>query len=217
MAVAKKRPKKIYMPGDLGDARTRRKYRKSGPVITYMQAEAFNKMGETICLDEFLKLPDTRAKDVMLELSSISDQKLADEWKVQTSFVRKIRRILGIQKDHSGAIVANTDILCEKWPPTYRPRKRRTVEVQETMKIVDEDLESSDERTFTESSKGFSFSLEGVFTASEIEKRLEALAIMVACSIGSKYSIKISLDEIVDFEEVCKQDRDLDLHEINTL
>jgi len=40
-------------------------------------------------LYRFLQLPDTRAKDVMLELSSISDQRLADEWKVQTSFVRK--------------------------------------------------------------------------------------------------------------------------------
>ncbi|HHV35474.1 MAG TPA: hypothetical protein GXX59_07845 [Syntrophomonadaceae bacterium] len=198
MAVGKKRPKKIYMPGDLGDAATRRNYRKSGPVVIYKHMEAFNKMGETIALSDFLQLPDTRAKDVMLELSSISDQRLADEWKVQTSFVRKIRRILGIQKDHSGSVVATTDILSDQWPPTYRPR-RRTVEVQETMKITEEDLETSKKGDSPD--KGFSFSLEGVFPAVEIEKRLESLAVMTACSRSSKYSIKICLKEIMEPEE----------------
>lgn len=198
MAVGKKRPKKIYMPGDLGDAATRRNYRKSGPVVIYKHMEAFNKMGETIALSDFLQLPDTRAKDVMMELSSISDQKLADEWKVQTSFVRKIRRILGIQKDHSGTVVATTDILSEKWPPTYRPR-RRTVEVQETMKITEEDIETSEKDS--PDSIGFSFSLEGVFSAVEIEKRLESLAVMAACSRSSRYSIKICLEEIIDPDE----------------
>ncbi len=198
MAVGKKRPKKIYMPGDLGDAATRRNYRKSGPVVIYKHMEAFNKMGETIALSDFLQLPDTRAKDVMLELSSISDQRLADEWKVQTSFVRKIRRILGIQKDHSGSVVATTDILSDQWPPTYRPR-RRTVEVQETMKITEEDLETSKKGDSPD--KGFSFSLEGVFPAVEIEKRLESLAVMTACSRSSKYSIKICLKEIIDTDE----------------
>ena len=155
-------------------------------------------MGETIALSDFLQLPDTRAKDVMMELSSISDQKLADEWKVQTSFVRKIRRILGIQKDHSGTVVATTDILSEKWPPTYRPR-RRTVEVRETMKITEEDIETSEKDS--PDSIGFSFSLEGVFSAVEIEKRLESLAVMAACSRSSRYSIKICLEEIIDPDE----------------
>lgn len=199
MAVGKKRPKKIYMPGDLGDASTRRNYRKSGPLVIYKHMEAFNKMGETIALSDFLQLPDTKAKDVMLELSSISDQKLADEWNVQTSFVRKIRRILGIQKDHSGTVVATTDIMSDKWPPTYRPR-RRTVEVQETMKITEEDIETSEEDA-TFDTKGFSFSLEGIFLAVELEKRLESLAVMVACSCSSKYSIKISLEEIIDTDD----------------
>jgi hypothetical protein len=196
MAVGKKRPKKIYMPGDLGDAATRRNYRKSGPVVIYKHMEAFNKMGETIALSDFLQLPDARAKDVMLELSGISDQRLAEQWKVQTSFVRKIRRILGIQKDHSGAVVATTDILSEQWPPAYRPRKR-TVELQETMKITEEDVETS-EKDASPDSKGFRFSLEGVFPAIEIEKRLESLAVMTSCSRSSKYSVKICLEEIID-------------------
>lgn len=206
MAVGKKKPKKIYMPGDLGDSKTRRNYRKSGPVVIYKYMEAFNKMGETISLSDFLQLPDTSAKNVMMDLSSISDQRLADEWSVQTSFVRKIRRILGIQKDHSGEIVATTDIMRDKWPPTYRPRKR-TVEVQETMKITEEDLDSS-HKDDTSESRGFSFSLEGVFAAGEIEKRLESLAVMTACARSSKYSIKIYLKELIEPEESCEQEQD---------
>lgn len=206
MAVGKKKPKKIYMPGDFGDSKTRRNYRKSGPVVIYKYMEAFNKMGKTIALSDFLQLPDTRAKDVMMELSSISDQMLADEWKVQTSFVRKIRRILGIQKDHSGEVVATTDIISEKWPPTYRPRKR-TVEVQETMKITEEDMESSQKEDSSES-RGFSFSLEGIFSAGEIEKRLESLAVMTACARSSKYSIKIYLKELIEPDENNEQEQD---------
>lgn len=207
MAVGKKKPKKIYMPGDLGDSKTRRNYRKSGPVVIYKHMEAFNKMGETIALSDLLQLPDTSAKGVMMELSSISDQRLAEEWKIQTSFVRKIRRILGIQKDHSGAVVATTDIISEKWPPTYRPRRKRTVEVQETMKITEEDVESAERETSVENS-GFNFSLEGVFSAGEIEKRLESLAVMTACARSSKYSIKIYLKELIEPDEDNKQEED---------
>jgi hypothetical protein len=61
MAVGKKKPKKIYMPGDFGDSKTRRNYRKSGPVVIYKYMEAFNKMGETIALSDFLQLPSERA------------------------------------------------------------------------------------------------------------------------------------------------------------
>jgi hypothetical protein len=206
MAVGKKKPKKIYMPGDFGDSKTRRNYRKSGPVVIYKYMEAFNKMGETIALSDFLQLPYTRAKDVMMELSSLSDQMLADEWEVQTSFVRKIRRILGIQKDHSGEVVATTDIISEKWPPTYRPRKKRTVEVQETMRITEEEMESSQHEDSSES-RGFNFSLEGVFSAGEIEKRLESLAVMTACARNSKYSIKIKLKELIEPNENNEQEQ----------
>lgn len=200
MAVGKKRPKKIYMPGDLGDAATRRNYRKSGPVIIYKQMEASNKMGETISLSEILQMPDTKAREVMLELSSLSDQKLADEWKVQTSFVRKVRRILGIQKDHSGEVVATTDILSDKWPPTYRPRKR-TVELQETMRVIDETGDSTETITIPQKNRGFNFSLEGIFPAAEVEKRLESLAAMAACVCSNKLFIKITMEEIISPEE----------------
>ena len=200
MAVGKKRPRKIYMPGDLGDAATRRNYRKSGPVIIYKQMEASSEMGETISLSEILQMPDTKAREVMLELSSMSDQKLADQWNVQTSFVRKVRRILGIQKDHSGEVVATTEILSDKWPPTYRPRKR-TVELQKTMRVIDEEGVSTDTLSIPQKNRGFNFSLEGVFPADEVEKRLESLAVMAACSCSNKLSIKINIEEIISPEE----------------
>jgi len=197
MPVGKKKPKKIYMPGDLGDATTRRNYRKSGPVITYKYVEAFNDMGNAISLNEFLQLPDTQAKDIMLELSKMSDQELALEWNVQTSFIRKIRHILGIKKDHSGSIVSNTDILSDKWPPVYRPRKRvctavveKNIEHAEIQMSVP--IQCADEKEIN----GFYFSLEGIFPAGEIQKRIEALALMASCSPQSKFSVKIILEEV---------------------
>lgn len=186
------------MPGDIGDAATRRNYRKSGPVTIYKYVEAFDDMGNAISLNEFLQLPDTQAKDIMLELSDMSDQKLADEWEVQTSFVRKIRHILGIKKDHSGSIISNTDILSDKWPPVYRPRKRvYTTVVEKNIERAEIQM-SVPAQCIDEKINGFYFSLEGVFSAEEIQKRIEALALMASCSPQSKFSVKIVLKEESD-------------------
>jgi len=198
MPVGKKKPKKILMPGDLGDAATRRNYRKPGPVIIYKYAEAFDKMGKAISLNEFLKLSDAQAKDVMLELSKMSDQELASEWKVHTSFIRKIRHILGIRKDHSGSVVANADILSDKWPPVYRPRKRVAAAAvfEEKMQLPQIRVPAAAQVEEQKDARGFFFSLEGVFPASEVQKRIEALALMASCSPQSRFAVTIKLEEV---------------------
>jgi hypothetical protein len=66
------------------------------------------------------------------------------------------------------------------------------------MKITEEDIDHVSEKDDLFDGKGFSFSLEGIFSAGELEKRLESLAVMAACSRSSKYSIRISLQEIID-------------------
>lgn len=198
MPAGKKKPKKIYMPGDLGDAATRRNYRKPGPVTIYKYVEAFNKMGKTISLDEFLNLSDAQAKDIMLELSKMSDQELASEWEVQTSFIRKIRHILGIRKDHSGTVVSNSDTLSNKWPPVYRPRRRLTAAavLEEKVQLQEIQLPAAVKMAEQKDARGFFFSLEGVFPAGEIQKRIEALALMASCSPHSRFSVKITLEEV---------------------
>jgi hyperosmotically inducible protein len=106
MAVGKKRPKKIYMPGDLGDAATRRNYRKSGPVVIYKHMEAFNKMGETIALSDFLQLPDARAKDVVegeVQLQGIVDTLKEKEW--AEDLVRQVSGVKGV----ANAVSISTD------------------------------------------------------------------------------------------------------------
>jgi hypothetical protein len=37
--AAKKHPHKIYMPGDVGDSKARREYRKPGPVVIVRKGE----------------------------------------------------------------------------------------------------------------------------------------------------------------------------------
>lgn len=198
MPIGKKRPRKIYMPGDLGDSKSRRLYRKPGPVITYKLREDYKIMSDILPLEEFLKLPVERAKEVMLDLSrNISDQKLAAEWSTQISYVRKLRCILGIHKDHSGRVTSVSEIKCEKWPPALRLRSRQTV--KEAEKIVPIPLANYELQgdINAQKVKSFTFSLEGIFTAEELNKRIDAIKTLMINSSESKYALSISLEEIV--------------------
>ncbi|MGB9792905.1 MAG: hypothetical protein ACPLTR_10080 [Thermacetogeniaceae bacterium] len=143
-------------------------------------------MDEILPLQEFLRLPVERAKEVMLELSqNISDQQLATKWSTQVTYVRKLRFVLGIHKDHSGRVVSVSNVRCEKWPPVYRLRPRQQIE-------------KKGEKIFpVPRVKGFSFSLDGVFSGEEISKRLDAIKTLMIGSGDKKYVLSVMLEEVV--------------------
>lgn len=156
-------------------------------------------MSEIMPLGEFLQLPVEEAKRVMLELSrNISDQKLACEWSTQANYVRKLRSILGIHKDHSGTVTQVSDIKCEKWPPSFRLRARRQnrANPDKVVQIPLAGVENS-EGIGGGKGKGFTFTLEGIFTADELNKRIEVIKSLMATSINSTYALNISLEEII--------------------
>ncbi len=197
MPAAKKKPKKIYMPCDFGDRKTRREYRKPGPVVIYKKVEAFNKMGEVLALEELLALPVDQARTVMLDLSkTISDQKLAAAWSTHFTLVRKLRSILGIHKNHSGTIVNVTEIQGEKWPPAFRlpTRKARG----RTEKVVVMQGAAGELAAMPEPEvRGLTLSIKGTYSGAELEPRIEAIRTLLGSCAGSRYTISISLDELI--------------------
>jgi hypothetical protein len=201
MPAAKKKPKKIFMPCDFGDRKTRREYRKPGPVIIYKKVEAFDEMGEVLALKELLALPVDQAKEVMLELSkTISDQKLAEAWSTHFTLVRKLRSILGIHKNHSGTIVNVTDIQGDKWPPAFRLSSRRaggrTGGRTEKVVVMQNAV---DERTAVPQSgvSGLTLSIRGSFSGAELGPRIEAISTLLSNCTGSRYTIDLSLNEVI--------------------
>jgi hypothetical protein len=212
MPAAKKKPKKIYMPCDLGDRKTRREYRKPGPVVIYKKVEAFNEMGEVLALKELLSLPVDQAKEVMLELCrTISDQKLAEAWSTHFTLVRKLRSILGIHKNHSGAIIDVTAIQDDKWPPSFRLTTRRhqagATEKVVVMQSLGEEQDAAPHRAHpldgyptrdtTRQAGGLTLSIRGTYSGAELEPRIEAIRALLSGSGNSRYAIELSLDEIV--------------------
>ena len=197
MPAAKKKPKKIFMPSDFGDRKARREYRKPGPVIIYKKVEAFNEMGEVLALEELLALPVDQAKAVMLDLSkTISDQKLAGAWSTHFTLVRKLRSILGIHKNHSGTIVNVTEIQEDKWPPAFRlpTRKARS----RTEKVVVMQGAISDLAAAAEpAARGLVLSIKGTYSGVELEPRIEAIRALLAGCAGGRYTISLSLDEVI--------------------
>ncbi len=197
MPAAKKKPKKIYMPCDLGDRKTRREYRRPGPVVTYKKVEAFNEMGEILTLQELLSLPVEQAKEVMLELSRAnSDQKLAATWSTHFTLVRKLRSILGIHKNHSGTIVNVTEILGDKWPPSFRLTTRRHQSRASEKVVVMQAI--GEEQIFAPAAvRGLALSIRGIYSGTELEPRIEAIRALLSGSGNTRYTIDLSLDEVI--------------------
>jgi hypothetical protein len=197
MPAAKKKPKKIYMPSDFGDRKTRREYRKPGPVIIYKKVEAFNEMGEVLALEELLALPVDQAKAVMLDLSkTISDQKLAGAWSTHFTLVRKLRSILGIHKNHSGTIVNVTEIQDDKWPPAFRLPARKARSRTEKVVVMQgaiNEVAAAPEPAV----RGLSLSIKGTYSGVELEPRIEAIRGLLANCTGGRYTINLSLDEVI--------------------
>ncbi len=197
MPAAKKKPKKIYMPSDLGDRKARREYRKPGPVIIYKKVEAFNEMGEVLALEELLALPVDHAKAVMLDLSkTISDQKLAEVWSTHFTLVRKLRSILGIHKNHNGTIVNVTEIQGDKWPPAFRLPARRAKARTEKVVAMQGAADHVAAAQLAEI-RGLSLSIRGTYSGAELEPRIEAIRTLLSSCAGSRYTISLSLDEVI--------------------
>ncbi len=205
MPAAKKKPKKIYMPSDFGDRKTRREYRKPGPVIIYKKVEAFNEMGEVLALEELLALPVDQAKAVMLDLSkTISDQKLAGAWSTHFTLVRKLRSILGIHKNHSGTIVNVTEIQEDKWPPAFRlPTRKarsRTEKVVAMQGAIDKVAAAPEPAV-----RGLALSIKGTYSGAELEPRIEAIRALLKNCTGSRYTISLSLDEAIPARAIARE------------
>jgi hypothetical protein len=198
MPAAKKKPKKIFMPSDFGDRKARRDYRKPGPVVVYKKVEAFNEMGEVLALEELLALPVDQAKAVMLDLSkTISDQKLAGAWSTHFTLVRKLRSILGIHKNHSGTIVDVTEIQEDKWPPAFRLPTRKARSRAEKVVVMQSTIDEIAAVAPETAVRGLTLSIKGTYSGVDLEPRIEAIRALLANCTGGRYTISLSLDEVI--------------------
>lgn len=184
MALAgKKRPRKILSPMDFGDAATRRKYCRSGLVITYRKGEIPTEAN--ISFEEFMKIEDkTEAQNVLKQLvANNSDSRLAEHWGIPLHRVKTLRNDLGLIKDRKGDLIEIREP--EKWGATKRTRKRtkKPAETQENEKLLS--IVPDNE---------FQVMLTGVFSVDELGDRLEALRAMLP-SVSGKFFTEIRLRE----------------------
>jgi hypothetical protein len=184
--VGKKRPRKILSPMDFGDAATRRKYRRSGLVITYMKGEIPTEA--SITFDEFLKIEDkVEAQTVMRQLvADNSDARLAEHWGVPLHRIKTLRSDLGLIKDRTGELIEIKEP--EKWGKTRRPRK--------TVVPMDREVKAPilQEEQQAVNNNQFQVVLRGTFSVDELSSRLEALRAMLP-AVSGNFSVDIQLKE----------------------
>ncbi len=183
--VGKKRPRKILSPMDFGDAATRRKYRRSGLVITYMKGEIPTEAN--ITFDEFLRIEDKMEAQTVLKqlVTNNSDTRLAEHWGVPLHRIKTLRSDLGLVKDRSGELIEIREP--EKWGKTRRPRKS-VVSIDRKA-----EKESQQEEPPT-SANQFQVVLRGVFSVDELSSRLEALRAMLP-AVSGNFLVEIHLSE----------------------
>jgi hypothetical protein len=148
-------------------------------------------------LDALSALPAAQAQAVLLDVSKTnSDQDLGEIWSIRSALVRKLRLILGIHKDYSGAITNVTAIQEDKWPLTIRlPTRRyrgRAKNVAVMLGAIDETPAAP-----VPAARGLTLSIEGTFDSAELEPRIEAIRALLAAAGASRYTINLSLDEVV--------------------
>ena len=189
--VGKKRPRKILSPMDFGDAATRRKYRRSGLVITYMKGEIPTETN--ISFDEFLRIEDkVDAQGVLKQLiSNNSDARLAEHWGVPVHRIQTLRSNLGLIKDRKGKLIEIKEP--EKWGKTRRPRKKNASKVAPMDLEILTDIGQEAEVEFAVNE--FQVVLRGTFSVDDLSARLEALRVMLPVASGS-FQVDIQLREI---------------------
>jgi len=148
-------------------------------------------------LDALSALPAVQAQAVLLDVSKTnSDQDLGEIWSIRSALVRKLRLILGIHKDYSGTITNVTAIQEDKWPPNFRlpihRYRRRARNVAAMRDAVDEAPAAP-----VPAARGLTLAIEGTFDSAELEPRIEAIRALLAAAGASRYTINLSLDEVV--------------------
>jgi hypothetical protein len=209
-------------PGDLGDSRTRSAYRKSGPCIVYKIREVNTVTDRT--LRGLVGMPFDRAREAVLDLcKEMSDSQLKQFWSVPLSYVRRMRYLLGIEKDRQGTIYIR-DGHPDMWPPVFRkddqpgsnnnrhtatqPGAGRAVSTgHSTASGRDPQAAEQDTKNTGKSAgmpiaqekdalKGFTLSFNGIFHADDLKSRIEAVKALLGGSPDSKYAIDVTLKEI---------------------
>jgi hypothetical protein len=201
MPASKKRPRKIFMPGDYGDRKTRQMYRRSGPVVSYKSTEVLDKMPDLVLFDELLKMPVDQARDLMLEMSkTYSDQKLAEMWVKQPAQIRKLRGILGINKNHSGTVINLVDIQNEKWPPLFhlsaRGKNKKAVDLPPRHNRKSSGKPEKVEMVMETVPGTFTCVLKRELNGEELSSWFEAIKQLLDASVEKHYSVALQLTEI---------------------
>ena len=210
MPVSKVRPRTVMTPGDLGDSRTRSAYRKSGPCIVYKVREVNTVTDRT--LRGLVVLPFDQAREAGLDLcKEMSDSQLKQFWSVPLSYVRRMRYLLGIEKDRRGTIYIR-DGHPDKWPPVFRkddlPGSGNRHAATQPGAMVIGPLAAGPDTGHTamvatlptkqerDALKGFTLSFNGIFHANDLKSRIEAVKALLSGSPDSKYAIDVTLREI---------------------
>ena len=177
--VGKKRPRKILSPMDFGDAATRRKYRRSGLVITYKKGEIPTEAN--LSFEDFLKIEDiNEAQTVLRQLvTDNSDNRLAEHWGVPLHRIKTLRSNLGLIKDRSGELIEIKEP--EKWGTLRRTRRKTTARDQLAEVFIEGDNE-------------FRVVLKGTFSTENLGDRLDALRNMLP-TVASNFYVEIQLME----------------------
>jgi hypothetical protein len=197
-------------PGDLGDSRTRSAYKKSGPCVVYKMKEVNAVTDGT--LRNLVAMPFKQAREAVLDLcKEMSDSQLKQFWSVPLSYVRRMRYLLGIEKDRQGTIYVR-DGYPDKWPPAFRKddligignrhpatqagdwtTSPRAADPATWNTVEPAAMHQEQEK---DALKGFTLSFNGVFLADDLKSRIEAVKALLNGSPESKYSINVTLEEI---------------------
>jgi hypothetical protein len=124
-----------------------------------------------------------------------------------------MRYLLGIEKDRQGTIYLR-DGHPDKWPPVFRQddqpgnRDRRAAAKPRTGAIclpaAERDTKSAEMcgdisiSREKDTLKGFTLSFNGIFHASDLKSRIEAVKALLSGSPDSSYVINVTLEEISD-------------------
>jgi hypothetical protein len=219
VTVSKKRPRHIMTPADLGDSRTRNAYKKPGPCIVYKMRGGSAVIDRT--LEGLVAMSFDQAKEAGLDLcKEMSDSQLKKFWSVPLSYVRRMRYLLGIEKDRQGTIYIREGHP-EMWPPVFRKmetspdyRDRSPLPppvagmtgleaaVQNAVQAAARDagngagLPGMPAKQEKDASIGFTLSFTGIFHANELRSRIEAVKTLLSGSPDSKYAVDVTLKEI---------------------
>jgi hypothetical protein len=197
-------------PGDLGDSRTRSAYRKSGPCIVSKIREVNTVTDRT--LRGLVGMPFDRAREAGLDLcKEMSDSQLRQFWSVPLSYVRRMRYLLGIEKDRQGTIYLR-DGHPDKWPPVFRkddqPGNGDSCAATKPgagaiyPQAAEQDTKSTEKSAGISIAqeknalKGFILRFNGIFHANDLKSRIEAVKALLSSSPDSKYVINVTLEEI---------------------